>query len=60
MTCDAAHDGHICDGAKACDRALLALCDRVGSRDRGERDRDLIDLADVSMSMTVDEYRARS
>ena len=43
--CDAWHDGHRCDGGRACRRALLDMCERMADRFRsgdpleGERQR---------------------
>lgn len=32
MRCDAYHDGHTCDGAGNCRRALISMCERMSER----------------------------
>lgn len=39
--CDAAHDGHDCQHPGECQRAIIAMCERMNARERdGERQRD--------------------
>ena len=61
MRCDAIHDGHDCAEPGACRRAVAAMCARVGTRDRAERERDVLD-GSLDLSACVispDEHRER-